>query len=297
MHPKYWKFPGGRRFMDEATGDEGGKSAGGTGGGTEPTEAEKAAAAEAAAAAAAKANEGAKKPSDEEAKLLKEVMQKKEALKARETELAAAQERLKQFDGIDPDAVKKLLADQKAAEEAQLAAKGEFDTLKARMAEEHTKVTTSLNDQIKALQDQLAAKDRIVDELSVGTQFSQSKFIADETTIPPAKARALYGPHFDLEDGKVVGYDKPRGAAGRAPLVDQLGNAVGFEDAMRKIIEADPDKDSLLRSKVKPGAGSTSATQAKPVQSQAAAPTSTTSKIAAGLKGLNLLGATNQVAV
>jgi len=297
MHPKFWKFPG-AAYRDQATGDEGGKSAGGAGGAAEPTEAEKTAAAEAAAAKAAadaKATADAGKPTDAEAKLLKEVMQKKEALKAAETEAATAKARLAEFDGVDPAEIKKLLADRKTAEEAALAAKGDFETLKTRMAEEHTKVTTALQDQVKALTEQLAAKDRVVDELSVGTQFSQSSFIKDETTIPPTKARTLYGAHFDLEDGKVVGYDKPRGAAGRTPLVDQLGNSVAFEDAMRKIIEADPDKDSLLRSKVKPGAGSTSAAPGK-VVTPPAANLNTTSKIAAGLQGLNLLGNVNQVA-
>lgn len=293
MHPKFWKFPG-AAYRDQATGDEGGKSAGGAGGAAEPTEAEKAAAAEAAAAAAA-ADAAGTKPTDAEAKLLKEVMQKKEALKAAEADATAAKARLAEFDGVDPAEIKKLLADRKTAEEAALAAKGDFETLKARMADEHTKVTASLQEQIKTLQEQLSAKDRIVDELSVGTQFSQSSFIKDETTIPPTKARALYGAHFDLEDGKVVGYDKPRGAAGRTQLVDQLGNSVAFEDAMRKIIEADPDKDSLLRSKVKPGAGSQSAAPGK-VVTPPAANLNTTSKIAAGLKGLNLLGSVNQVA-
>ncbi|MFK3740959.1 DUF6651 domain-containing protein [Massilia sp. TN1-12] len=290
MHPKFWKFPG-AAYRDQATGDEGGKSAGG-GGAAEPTEAEKAAAAD---AAAAKVAADAGKPTDAEAKLLKEVMQKKEALKVAEADAAAAKARLAEFDGVDPAEIKKLLSERKTAEEAALAAKGDFETLKTRMAEEHTKVTTALQDQVNALTQQLAAKDRIVDELSVGTQFSQSAFIKDETTIPPAKARALYGAHFDLEDGKVVGYDKPRGAAGRAPLVDQLGNNVAFEDAMRKIIEADPDKDSLLRSKVKPGAGSTSAAPGK-VVTPPAANLNTTSKIAAGLQSLNLLGSVNQVA-
>jgi hypothetical protein len=286
MHPKYWKFPGGRRFMDTATGDEGGKSAGGGGGSTEPTEAEKAAAAEAAAAAAAAA--GGKKPSDEEAKLLKEVMQKKEALKATEATLAAAQSRLAEFDGVDPAAIRKLLKDQKDAEEAQLAAKGEFDTLKARMAEEHTRVTASLQDQIAALTAQLASKDKVVDELSIGTQFSQSKFITEESTMAPAKARKLFGDHFDVVEGKVVAFDKPRGEANRAQLVDQLGNSVAFEDAMRKIVEADPDKDSLLRSKVKSGAGSESKSVAKvPAQKEVAV--DSLSKIGAGLKLSNLL--------
>lgn len=290
MHPKYWKFPG-AKFRDEAVGDEGGKSAGGS---AAPSDADKAAA-DAAAKAAAVSADPAGKPSDAEAKLLKEVMQKKEALKAAQDEAAATKARLAEFDGVDPVAIKKLLADQKAAEEAQLAAKGEFDTLKARMAEEHTKVTTSLQDQIKALQEQLAVKDRTVDELSVGAQFAQSTFIKEETTVPPSKARTLYGAHFDLVDGKVVGYDKPRGAAGRAPLIDQRGEPVAFEDAMRKIIEADPDKDSLLRSKVKQGAGSGSTTNAKRVEPPKSGMAGA-SKIADGLKGLNLLAQTNQVA-
>jgi hypothetical protein len=57
---------------------------------------------------------------------------------------------------------------------------------------------------------------------------------------------------------------------------------------MRKIIEADPDKDSLLRSKVKPGAGSSSTPAAKPV-AKPVTNLDPTSKIASGLAGLNLL--------
>lgn len=273
------------RFMEEATGDEGGKSAGGSGA-TEPTEAEKAAAVEAAAVAASAA--GGKKPSDEEAKLLKEVMQKKEALKATEATLAAAQARLAEFDGVDPAAIRKLLKDQKDAEDAQLAAKGEFETLRTRMADEHTRVTATLNEQIAALTAQLASKDKVVDELSIGTQFSQSKFITEESTMAPAKARKLFGDHFDVVEGKVVAYDKPRGETDRVALVDQLGNNIAFEDAMRKIVETDPDKDSLLRSKVKSGAGSESKSVAK-VPAPKDAPTDSLSKIGAGLKLTDLL--------
>jgi hypothetical protein len=291
MHPKYWKFPG-AAYRDEATGDEGGKSAGGSGSGNEPSEAEKAAAAEAAKQAGGEGeNKGDKKPSDAEAKLIKEVMQKKEALGKTQADLAAAQERLRQFDGIDPDAVKKLLADQKAAEEAQLAAKGEFDTLKARMVEEHTRVTKEKDDIIAALQAQLQSKDKVVDELSLGQHFAQSAFIKEESTMAPAKARKLFGDHFDVVDGKVVAFDKPRGEAGRGPLVDQLGNSLSFEDAMRKIVEADPDKNSLLRSKVKPGAGSESKTTPKAPTDSSAANKNVTgvSKITAGLNLAKLL--------
>ena len=287
MHPKYWKFPGGRRFMDQANGDEGGSSAGGS---AAPTEAEKAAAEKAAAdkvaADKAAAEAGKKQPTDEEAKLLKEVMQKKEALKAAETEAANAKARLAEFEGIDAAEVKKLLAEKKTAEEAALAAKGDFDTLKARMAEEHTKVTVSLQDQIKALQEQLSAKDRTVDELSIGVQFGGSKFITDELTLTPTKARTIYGAHFDTIEGQVVAFDKPRGSAGRTALVDQLGNNIGFEDALRKLVDADPDRDSLLRSKVRAGAGSGSS-HSREVKTESK-PTDSLSKITAGISILGL---------
>lgn len=229
---------------------------------------------------------GARKVSDEEARLLKENMKKKEALDRATAELKKAQESLKRYDGIDPEAVKKLLAEQKTAEEKQLEAKGEWDRLKARMAEEHGKEINTLQQQIQQLSEQLNSTQSTIKDLSVGTQFSQSKFIAEELTLTPAKARVIYGEYFDVEDGKVVGYDKPRGSANRTAIVDQYGNSVGFEDALRKIIDADPEKDHLLKSKMKPGAGSDSKKPAGTTKTEV--PVDGISRIAAGLKGIKL---------
>jgi hypothetical protein len=227
---------------------------------------------------------GARKMSDEEARLLKENMKKKEQLDKAQNEAKSLKEQLKAFEGIDPTAVRKLLADQKTAEEKALEAKGDWERLKTRMAEEHGKEVTTLQSQIEALQNQLNTTKGTINELTVGTQFSQSQFIADELTLTPAKARVIYGEHFELEDGKMVAYDKPRGAANRTALVDAYGNAVSFDEALRKIVEADPEKDHLLKSKVKPGAGSDSK---KPVQNaKPETDTDSINKIAAGLKGL-----------
>ena len=213
-------------------------------------------------------------------------MKRKEALDKAQADLKTAQEALKRFDGIDPDAVKKLLADQKSAEEKALEAKGDWDRLKARMAEEHGKEVNTLQDQIKQLTEELGKSKGTVKDLSIGTQFSQSKFIAEELTLTPAKARVIYGDHFDVEDGKIVGYDKPRGASSRTAIVDQYGNAVGFEDALKKIVEADPEKDHLLKSKMKPGAGSESKKPSGAVKTDI--PADGISKIASGLKGLKV---------
>lgn len=231
--------------------------------------------------------EESKKPSDEEARLLKENMKRKEELKKAAEENAALQEKLKQFEGIDVESVKKLLSDQKEAETKHLEAKGDWERLKARMAEEHDKEIKALKDQLSDANDKLTKATGSINELSIGTKFGQSQFISDELTLTSAKARVIYGDHFDLENGEVVGYDKPRGAANRTAIVDQYGSPVGFDAALRKIIEADPEKDHLLKSKVKSGAGSESK-KSTGVQSQESQPQDSVSKIAAGLKGLKI---------
>lgn len=246
---------------------------------------EAAAAKKAADEAAAAAEKSGKKegPSDEEARLLKENMSKKEQLRKTQEELNALK---KSVEGLDLDSVRKLLADQKSAEEKELERKGDYERLKARMAEEHGKEVASLKAQLEALQGEKSKLSSTINDLTVGTQFGQSQFISEELTLTPAKTRVIYGDYFDVEDGKIVGYDKPRGQAGRTALVDQYGSAVAFDAALRKIVEADPEKDHLLKSKVKAGAGSDSKKASGEPAKEASG--DSMSKIAAGLKGLKI---------
>lgn len=243
---------------------------------------------DAEAAAAAKlreqGNANERKPSDEEAKLLKEVMKRKESEQALRTEAEQLKQKLKDFDGIDPVAVKKLLDAQKEAETKAMEDKGEWDRLKVRMGEEHSNETKSLKDQIAALQAQIGERDGAINEMTVGTSFTGSDFINNELTLTPSKARVIFGAHFELEEGKVVGYDKPKGAANRTALVDSLGNPVGFDDALRKIVAADADAAHLIKSGVKPGAQS----QNKPISrfKEEKVVKTGMDKIASGLAGL-----------
>lgn len=234
------------RLQEAASGDNDGAGGGGQG-----DDAAAKAAAEAAAAAAA-----AGKPSDAEAKLIKEVMAKKELLKKQADDLAAAQAALKQFEGIDVEAVKQLMADQKAAAEKKLAEAGEWDRLRKQMADENERVVAGVRAENQTLQSTLQSTQAMIADLTVGASFSSSAFVREDLIIPASKVRALFGGHFEFKDGKVVGYDKPAGASERTPLVDATGESLSFEAALRKIVEADADRDGLLRSKAKPGAGS-----------------------------------------
>ncbi|WP_151708813.1 DUF6651 domain-containing protein [Acinetobacter brisouii] len=200
---------------------------------------------------------GEEKPkmTDAEAKLLKEVMKHKEAGRVAKDELAALKDKL---GDLDLDMAKELIAKAKENETKQLEAKGDYERLKQRMAEEHQIEVDRLKGLISELEGKAKSSAREIGELTVGAKFNQSKYIGDELVLPPAKARALYGNHFEVENGEVVAYDKPQGAENRTPLVDAYGKALSFDDAMRKIIESDPEKDHLIKSKLKLGADSNS---------------------------------------
>lgn len=193
------------------------------------------------------------KPTDKEAELLKEVMKRKEREQKLQQELADLKGKV---GDLDLDEVQKLIQDRKDQEIKDLEARGDFDRLKQRMADEHTAEVTKLQEKLNELLDKELKREKHINDLTVGSSFSQSKYVGDELTLTPTKARALYGNHFELEEGVVVGYDKPRGASERTQLVDARGNSLPFDEAMQKIIEADPEHDALVRSKVRKGSGS-----------------------------------------
>lgn len=246
--------------------------------------------------AAQKLADATKGMSDKEAELLKESMARKAQLKEATEKMDAMSAQLKQWEGMDVNQIRDLLQSQKDEETKKLEAKGQFDLVKKQMIDAHDAEKKTLLDQIVELKDSINNGNSQIENLSVGNAFGQSKFISDELTLPSAKARALYGAHFERdEEGNVIGYNKPVGAKDRAQLVDANGNALNFDLALKKIIDIDPDKDSLYRSKAKPGAGSRTDQNGKPIPTDSSGEAGR-SRIEAGLaagllkpsKGLDL---------
>lgn len=204
---------------------------------------------------------------DREAELLKEVMAKKEAAKnataaaeAAKREATELADRLKAFEGIDPELVKGLLKEKQDREQAELEKRGEFDRVKAQMVEQHQKdveaAKAEFAPKVEELTKELSKRDQVITELTIGRSFSDSAFIREALALPVSKARVLYAGHFEVQDGKVVAYDKPAGSQNRTPLVDANGNALDFDKAIEKIVDGDPDRDNLLKSKIRGGSGS-----------------------------------------
>ena len=229
--------------------------------------------------------------SDSDAKLLKELMAQKNRAKELAAELEGARKRLSDFDGVDPAKARKLLADEEEADRKAAEARGEYDRLLAQMGERHRAEQATLNGRLSEAQTTVTALQKEIAELTVGSAFSGSAFVNSDLTLTATKARVIYGSHFEYKDGKVVGYDKPAGASDRTLLVSSTGDALSFDEALRVLVEKDPDRDRLLRGKAKAGAGSATVTKGAKAATELAEKSAESkltgaAKIAAGLKKL-----------
>jgi hypothetical protein len=230
-------------------------------------------------------------PSDADAKLLKDLMKHKTRAKELETSLTQVNDQLKAFEGLDPVKMRELLKQQEEIEQKAMESRGEYDRLIKQMGDRHQEEKRGLETQFQEIRTQNSTLQQQIADLTVGNAFSGSKFVSEDLTLTVTKARVIYGNHFEFKDGVVVGYDKPAGASERTVLVDSSGDPLKFDEALRKLVESDPDKDQLIRTKAKQGAGSnTSAKGAKAAIEAAASRNSTklspAEKIAAGLKML-----------
>lgn len=241
---------------EKATGDAAAEKAAADAAAAEKAESDRRAAEEAAAEAARQ--EAEKNMSVKERALLHEVMEKKNKIKSAEGRIAELEAMVKRFEGVDLDRVQDLLKAEKEREERELEARGEYDRLKERIAQERAAERKAFEERIQALEVDLASRNSTIDDLTIGQTFSASTFINEDLVLTPTKARILYGAYFDKVDGKIVGFDKPRGAKDRTMHVDASGEPMSFDAAMKKIIEADPERDSIVKAKMKPGAASRS---------------------------------------
>lgn len=230
--------------------------------------------------------DGKQNLSDDAAKILKDLMKVKDKNKSLVADNAAKEEALKKFEGIDPEKARKALKDAEEAERTAAEKSGDFERVKAMMVEAHRKDLEARDARIQELEAALTTKNKVVDELTVGNAFANSAFINEKLVLSPSKTRQIYGGHFDIEDGKLVAFDKPAGAKDRTKLVDGAGDTLSFEAALQKLVETDPDRERIVRSHLKPGASSTTTNDSKKNTQQE--PLRGVAKIAAGLVAAKL---------
>lgn len=215
----------------------------------------------------------------------------KESMKRKGNE-QSLKEKLAKYGDIAPERALELVqaesAAQKAREDAErqeLERRGEFDAVKKQMVEAHSKDLEGRDTRIAELEAVIAGMKGELVEKTIGTSFSDSNFLREKVLMTPAKARVIYGSHFEIgEDGRVVGFDKPAGAKDRTVMVDGQGSPLAFESAIERILRADPEADALLRSEAKQGAHSKTTTKPK---LNTETKKSTLDKLTAGIGKLN----------
>jgi hypothetical protein len=158
----------------------------------------------------------------------------------------AAEKALKAFEGIsDPEAAIKALTTVKNLDDKKLVDAGEVEKVKA----EAIKAVRAEYEPIVKERDGL--KGELYGE-KIGGSFARSKFIADKIAIPSDLLQARFGNNFEIKDGKIVAKDQ----AGNAIYSrSKPGEVADFEEAIELLVDAYPQKDSILKGTGSTGSG------------------------------------------
>lgn len=211
-----------------------------------------------------------KKPTDAEAKLLKEVMGLRAKIESLQGEADTGKKAKSDLDALTAQIsevlgeggvakLKETLDATAAAEEKRQREAGEWDALKERLVTGHTKALADLktahDTEMAGLKASLQGAQKQIRKLTVGAAFATSKYRGEEMTLSAGQAERLYGQAFKVEfaeDGTAL----IKAFRGKEPLVGQDGQPLSFDAALKELVEADPDHKSVLRLKDVGGAGS-----------------------------------------
>lgn len=158
-------------------------------------------------------------------------------------------EKLKKYEGIDPEKAKVALDKLSKIGDKELLDSGEIDKLKEQMERQYTQ---TIAEKEKALQEYTQR----YNDMLIENVFSQSNFIRNNVAIPPEFFEARYRNNFKVVDGKVVAYGKDGEPLRSKERAYEIASP---EEALKMLAENDPNKESILRANVASGSGSTGA--------------------------------------
>lgn len=156
----------------------------------------------------------------------------------------AAEKIAKAFEGVDAEAARKALDTVTKLDQKKLVDAGEIDTVRAEVGKAYQAQIDELSGKAKTLEEQLYAE-------KIGGSFSRSKAIAEKFAIPADLVQAKFGAAFKIEDGRVVAYDNGQKVYSR----ERPGELADFDEALERIVENYPHRDSILKGTGSSGAG------------------------------------------
>lgn len=155
----------------------------------------------------------------------------------------------------DAGAAAKALGVVKNLDEKKLVDAGERDRAIAEAVRAVEEKFAPVSSERDTLRDQLNG--HLIGGVFTGSKFVAEKFAAENGAAAAQIARALFGSHFKVEDGKVVAYD---GQGQKMLSRTAFGQPAEPEEALQLLVDASPLKASILRGTNASGSGSQSNT-------------------------------------
>ena len=158
----------------------------------------------------------------------------------------AAEAALKAFEGItDPAAALKAIGIVANLDDKKLIDAGEAERVKADITKTFTEKLTVAEKRALDLEANWSASE-------ISRAFANSKFIAEKSAIPADFLQAKLAGQMKFESGRVIAYD----AHGNRMLSrTSPGEDAGFDEAIGLIIDAHPQRDTILRGNQNNGSG------------------------------------------
>lgn len=157
----------------------------------------------------------------------------------------AAEKKLKEYDGLDPAEARNALEQIKNIDRKKLVDAGEVEKVKSEIAKGYETKLAELENKFKEAESQLYQE-------KIGGSFARSKFITDKMAIPADFVQARFGDQFKIEEGKIVAYDK---SGSKIYSRAKPGELADFDEALEILVDAYPQKDSILKGSGASGAG------------------------------------------
>lgn len=157
-----------------------------------------------------------------------------------------AEAKLKVFDGLDADEAHEAIKKLQDVDFSKLVDAGKIDEVKAEITSQFQGEMQTKDESIASLQQQL-------DQSKINDVFKGSKFVRDNIAVPQDMFEATFRGNFKVKDGKVEAYDS---SGNRLNSKENLGEFAGPEEALQLLVDAHPQKDTILKADTGNGTGS-----------------------------------------
>jgi len=171
--------------------------------------------------------------------------------------------KVKPFEGLDIDEARKAIETVKSYDDKQLLDVGEVEKVKKATGEAYevriVELQKDLTSKIEERELRLKKKDKQINDLLIKGAFTASRFLAEKTTMPTEIAYSHFGKFFTVEetDGSlrtVAAYE-----SGEKVYSDiDPGSLAQPEEAIEKLVNKCPYKDSILKGAGGSGTGAIS---------------------------------------